>query len=201
MRGPLGRRHLLALLPVLAFLLLGSGFWRMLHGLHNGQFDPHAVMTPQLGKDVPSFPALAGIPLSGAGTVQGAGTGIDAAALRGQTGPVLINFMASWCIPCVAEMSQLKAISQVLPVWGIAYKDRVPRVTAFVRRNGQPYARLAADPDGRAAVEWGVTGVPESFLVMPGGQILWHGTSALDEATFRRKILPLLMQARKEGRW
>lgn len=184
MHGPLGRRHLLALVPVLGLTALGAGFWQMLHGMGSGRFDPHAVSTPLLGKTVPDFPALPGLP--------GLGAGFDVAELRAQKTPVLVNFMASWCIPCVEEMAELHVLSSTLPVWGIAYKDHPARTAAFVVRNGRPYSRIASDQSGRTAIEWGVTGVPESFLVMPGGRIVWHGSSALDAETFKREILPLL---------
>lgn len=192
-RGPLGRRHLLAALPVLALAFAGVGFWRMLSGLNTGRFDPHAVSTPIIGKNIPDFPPLPAL------TETSGRAGFGAEALKRQTGPVLVNFMASWCIPCVEEMPVLRQISQYLPVWGIVYKDRSPRAAAFIERNGAPYTRLADDSSGRAAIDWGVTGVPENFLVLPGGKIAWHASAALDLETFQRDILPLLQKAPSEN--
>ncbi|GBR53220.1 cytochrome c biogenesis thiol:disulfide interchange protein DsbE [Neokomagataea thailandica NBRC 106555] len=177
------RRKLLTALPIVGASALGIGFWRMLHGMENGGFDPRAVNTPQLGRAIPSF-ALPGLP--------GIGDGFSSTDLRDQHTPILLNFFASWCIPCVSEMPGLRNISQSIPIWGIAYKDHLDDAAAFIQRDGSPYARVAADQTGRTAIDWGVTGVPETFLVAPGGRILWHNASGLTPDIFDADIRPLL---------
>ena len=79
-----------------------------------------------------------------------------------------------------------------MPIWGIAYEDKPENASAFVQRDGTPYARVASDRHGRVAIDWGVTGVPESFLVAPGGRILWHGSAALDPQIYDAEIRPRL---------
>ncbi|MDF7674248.1 redoxin domain-containing protein [Acetobacteraceae bacterium ESL0709] len=187
----LTRRHLLTALPVIGTAALGVGFWEMLKGMKSGHFDPHAVDTPIIGRDLPDFPALEGL--------TDLGEGFSSETLRAQTKPVLVNFMASWCVPCVLEMPFLKTVSSEATIWGIVYKDKAERAAAFIQRNGAPYQRIGQDPQGTAAIEWGVTGVPESFLVMPGGKIVWHGSAALDKDTFLYTIRPMLNQFKEKA--
>ena len=160
----------------------GAGAWRMLRRMPDGRFDPHRVDAPAVGRTVPelSLPA------------QAPGPGFDAAALRAQTRPVLVNFFASWCVPCLGEAENLKALSAQLPIWGIAYKDPEQQTADFVQRTGNPYARLVADHAGTAAIDWGVTGVPENFLVAPGGQIVWHRAGGLSPDAIEHELLPAL---------
>jgi len=177
----LSRRRLLTALPLAGAAAVGAGFWAMLGGMRRGSFDPHDIHAPVQGRPIPDF-ALPGVP---------SGPGFDAAALRAQTRPVLVNFFASWCIPCVEEAPLLSGLGGVLPVWGIAYKDRPDDAAGFVRRTNAPYARLAADHAGTTAIDWGVSGVPENFLVEPGGIVAWHLAGGLTPEIVERTLLPL----------
>lgn len=170
------RRRVLFAAPFAVAGAAGMGAFAMLRRMPDGQFDPHAVDAPVLNRMVPEF-ALPALP---------PGPGFDAAALRAQPRPVLVNVFASWCVPCVEEAEALLALSTHLPVWGIAYKDPDAAATDFVRRTGDPYARLVADRDGLVAIDWGVSGVPESFLVAPGGRIVWHKAGGLTAADVER---------------
>ena len=98
--------------------------------------------------------------------------------------PVVINFFASWCVPCVEEAATLMALRQRgVPVWGIAYKDKDPQTALYLSRHGNPYARLAHDNEGRVAIDWGVTGVPETYLIDAQGIVRWRFVGPLpDEA-------------------
>ncbi|WP_035446525.1 redoxin domain-containing protein [Asaia prunellae] len=176
------RRRLLMTLPVAGAGLAGFGCWKMLSSMQDGSFDPRAIHREITGTKVPKF-SLPGL--------DGQKDGFDAETLRKSAKPVLVNFFASWCIPCVTEMAALRSIAPQIPLWGIAYKDKPDDVRHFITRDGSPYARVALDEDGMTAINWGVSGVPESFLILPGGRIAWHGASALDETLFRREILPL----------
>ncbi|UMM64459.1 redoxin family protein [Aristophania vespae] len=178
------RRHLLTALPIAGSAALGFGFWEMLKGMKSGSFDPHAVSTPLLGKDIPKFQALDGL--------ANLREGFSSDILQSQTQPILVNFMASWCVPCVLEMPFLKKISSQIIIWGVVYKDKAERAAAFIQRNGDPYQRIGQDPSGLTAINWGVTGVPESFLILPGGKIAWHDSAALDEKIFQENIHPFL---------
>ncbi|MBM9401806.1 redoxin domain-containing protein [Gluconacetobacter azotocaptans] len=175
------RRRLLMAAPLVVAGAAGVGFWRMLSGMTQGSFDPHDIHVPVLDRPVPDF-ALPD---------QAPGQGFAAADLRALTRPVLVNFFASWCIPCVAEMPMLNALKDRLPIWGIAYKDKPDNAAGFVRRAGNPYARIAGDLPGLTAIDWGVSGVPESFLIGPGGIIRWHTAAPLGEDTIRDTLLPL----------
>lgn len=190
---PLTRRHLLASIPVIGATALGLGFSSMLGRMKNGAFDPHAVNSPLLGKNVPDFVPLPALSVFGDSRDTEL---LTPDLLRKQTRPVLLNFMASWCIPCIMELPFLEELAQNrdqdIAIWGIAYKDKSRRVMDFLRRNGQPYARLGNDESGRCAIEWGVSGVPESFLVLPGGQIIWHGATALGHQIYEAEIRPRL---------
>lgn len=85
----------------------------------------------------------------------------------------------------------LALLSGRLPVWGIAYKDKPEDAGGFVTRTGSGYARLASDRAGLTAIDWGVSGVPESFLIRPGGVIAWHLAGALTPDIIDGELLPL----------
>ena len=163
----------------------GVGFWSMLSGMGSGRFDPHDIHAPAVNRHVPDFALPSQAP----------GTGFSSQQLAAQTAPVLVNFFASWCIPCVLEAQTLAGLGRVLPVWGIAYKDHADNAAGFVTRTGNPYARLAADTSGLSAIDWGVSGVPESFLVLPGGLIRWHVAGPLTPEIIDGGLLPALRGA------
>jgi len=111
--------------------------------------------------------------------------------LQRQTKPILINFFASWCIPCLTEMGVLQQLSSHINIWGIAYKDKPEAVSGFLERNGNPYQKIGQDTEGNIGIEWGLSGVPESFLIMPGGIIKWHYPKPLTVAS-TQTLLSLL---------
>ena len=176
------RRRLLYLAPAGVAVAVGGGFYAMLSGMTAGRFDPHDVGTPLLGRPVPDFAVVAQKP----------GAGFGAAELRQAGRPVLVNFFASWCIPCVEESPVLAELKNALPIWGIAYKDHADDATGFVARTGDPYARIGADPSGDVAIDWGVTGVPESFLIDARGRIAWHYSGPLTGPIIDRELMPRL---------
>jgi cytochrome c biogenesis protein CcmG/thiol:disulfide interchange protein DsbE len=177
----LSRRRLLTIAPLAVTVVAGAGFWAMLAGMRHGSFDPHDIHAPVLNRPVPDF-ALPD---------QAPGQGFSAADLQAAGMPLLVNFFASWCIPCVIEAPVLAALRGRLPVWGIAYKDRPEDAAGFVTRTGASYNRLAADRSGLSAIDWGVSGVPESFLIRPGGTIAWHLAGPLTPEIVSGELLPL----------
>ena len=89
--------------------------------------------------------------------------------------PVLVNFFASWCVPCVIEHPELMKLSKTgLPIWGIAYKDTVSAASGFVATHGNPFGRIARDVPGQVAIDFGVYGVPESYLLDSHGVVRWR---------------------------
>ncbi len=182
------RRRLLTLAPLGLASAAGMGFWAMLSGMQRGSFDPHDIHAPALDRKVPPF-ALPD---------QAPGRGFSSDDLRAQAAPLLVNFFASWCVPCVVEAPVIASLEGRLPVWGIAYKDRPDDTAGFVRRSGiASYARLAADRTGFAAIDWGVSGVPESFLIRPGGSIAWHLPGPLTADVVAAELLPLAARLRR----
>ncbi len=108
--------------------------------------------------------------------------------------PTVINFFASWCTPCRVEHPTLQAMAARgdITLYGIDYKDTPEKARAFLDELGNPFGRIAEDRDGRAAIDFGVTGVPETFVVDGNGVIKAHYSGPLSDAVVRGLILPAL---------
>jgi len=157
-------RRLLLSLPFAAAGAAGVAFYAMLHGMEQGTFDPRGTNSVLIDKPMPDF-TLAGF---------------SAADVRAAGHPIVINFFASWCVPCVDEAPTLMALSQAgVALWGIAYKDKIAATDAFLARHGNPFVKLARDEPGTVAIDWGVTGVPESYLIDDKGIVRWRFTGPL----------------------
>ena len=90
-------------------------------------------------------------------------------------GPQVINFFASWCAPCIAEVSVLAELKrQGVPVVGIAVRDRPEAIAAFLRAHGDPYGAIGADPQSDLQIQFGASGVPETFIVDPYGTVRYQ---------------------------
>jgi cytochrome c biogenesis protein CcmG/thiol:disulfide interchange protein DsbE len=171
-------RRLVLLLPFAGVVVAGAGFLAMLKREQEGTFDPRGVPSMLIGKPVPPF-SLPGDP------------GFASTDLRGQ--PILVNFFASWCQPCIEEapvLMQLKRAGVVL--YGIAYKDRPEATDAFLARHVNPFTRLARDLPGRVAIDWGVTGVPETYLIDKQGIVRWRAVGPLTPQSVTAELQPLL---------
>ena len=180
----MNRRQALLLAPFGVAALAGAGFYTVLGRMRSGRFDPHDVPSQLIGRAVPDFAAL---------PAQEPGDGFGSAELRGFGRPVLVNFFASWCVPCVIEHPELMALSQGgLPIWGIAYKDTVAAASGFIARHGNPFSRIARDVPGRVAIEWGVYGVPESYLLDGTGVVRWRMAGPLTPAVVAEQLRPAL---------
>ena len=178
------RRTLIFGIPAVVAVTAGVGFFFMLRGLRTGTFNPHGVPTPLLGHRIPPF-SLPGIDAGGFSSTE------IFAARR----PLVINFFASWCVPCRQEQPVLMALqAQGVPIWGIAYKDTDPAASAYLAKYGNPYARTASDAPGRAAIDWGLTGVPETFIINNNGIVVWHMAGPLTPELATRVVLPMMQK-------
>jgi cytochrome c biogenesis protein CcmG/thiol:disulfide interchange protein DsbE len=174
------RRQLLLAAPLGVAVLGGGAFWAMLRGMQKGTFDPRGVPSPITGEALPRFALPA----------QSPGMGFGSADL-GHGKPVLLNFFASWCVPCVEEHPALLALAkQGMPIWAVAYKDGEDKAAQFIERHGNPYQRIARDAPGRVAIDFGLSGVPESFLVDGSGVVRWHWAGPLDQDVVRQRLQP-----------
>ena len=157
----------LAALPLVALAALA-----LLFGLYALKRDPQVQPQALVGKPVPNLtlPTLA----------EGQPVNLREAAAEG---PMIVNFFASWCAPCEIEHPVLMGLKgRQVRVIGIAYKDKPPQSQAFLTRLGDPFAEVLVDQDGRAGVEFGVTGVPETYVVAADGKVLAKHTGPLTEA-------------------
>lgn len=185
------RKHsLLVYLPLAVFLALAALF---LLRLFSG--DASRLPSALIGKQVPSFalPAIDG--LSGM-------PGFSDADLR-QGHVTLVNIFASWCVPCHQEHPLLMSLAsdtalkeQHVRVFGLAYKDSSENIAKFLGDKGNPYTRVGADRAGRAAIDWGVYGVPETFVVKGDGTIVYKFVGPMTEEDFRGILLPEIKKAR-----
>jgi cytochrome c biogenesis protein CcmG/thiol:disulfide interchange protein DsbE len=147
--------------PLLAVLIL------------NLDRDPHSVRSPLIGRPAPGFS------LSPAG----GGSPVTLESLRGR--PVVINFWATWCVPCLAEHAELVSAAREfgdVQFLGIVYEDEEARAASFLEQRGSSYPSLL-DPDGRTAIAFGVFGVPETFFIDPGGRLVDKHVGPLDHQT------------------
>ena len=144
----------------------------------DGQELPSAL----IGQIAPAFPEtpLPGYPLPEGGVLA--------------DGEVkLVNFFASWCAPCRLEHPVLTALAEEgVPVYGIAYKDIPENTAAFLEELGNPYEGIAQDPNGRAAPDWGLYGVPETYLLDKTGIIRWRMAGPITEEILAQQVTPLL---------
>lgn len=177
------RRQMVLLLPLGIAGAAGIALYSMLDRMRAGKFDPRGVPSALIGKRRPDF-SLPGL---------GDGPGLAAGDLASAGRPVLLNFFASWCVPCVAEAEVLMALKQSgQPIFGIAYKDKPAASTAFLRRHGDPYQRVGRDSSGSVAIDFGVYGVPETYLIDPSGIVRWRWAGALTADVVRQELAPLL---------
>ena len=142
--------------------------------------DPRVQPAALVGKPVPAV------------TLPDLDTGAMVAVRETASGPRLINFFASWCSPCRVEHPQLMALmARGLTVVGVAYKDEPARSQAFLAELGDPFAVKLMDRNGRAGIEFGVTGVPETFLVGADGVILAKHSGPLTDADVEKMLSKL----------
>ncbi len=173
-------RRLLYLVPAALFLLLAAYFAL---ALRPGR-DPERLPSALIDKPAPDF-TLAGLD----GTA-----GLSRAGLEGQV--VLVNFFASWCVPCRAEHPLLMRLaeSEHVPLYGIAYKDKPADTARFLAQLGDPYRAVGLDESGRTGIDFGVYGVPETYLIDRSGHVRYRHVGPLTADALEHELLPRIRQ-------
>jgi len=161
----------LFVLPLLTLAILAGFFgWSLLSGR-----DPASIGSVMVGRAAPTLPQALGEGLIKSGK------------------PVLVNFFASWCAPCLAEHPMFERLKsrEGATIIGIAWKDKPEATNAWLARLGNPFSRLGFDQDGKIALDWGLSGVPETYLIDAQGIVRLHFRGPITERDLGT-ILPLL---------
>ena len=183
------RRPLLVFVPLAVFAALAALF---VIRLYSG--DASLLPSALIGREVPAFalPPVEGLPDK---------PGLSDADLR-QGNVTLVNVFASWCVPChqehqlIMRLSAEPAVARAgVRLFGLAYKDEPANITRFLAEAGDPFANIGADRKGRTAIDWGVYGVPETFVVKGDGTIAYRFVGPIGEESYRDVILPEIEKA------
>jgi len=173
-----------SLIPLAVALVIG-GF--LFVGL---SLQPKEIPSALIGKEIPQFdlPAL-----------PGRTKGLKTSDLKGQVS--LVNVFASWCGSCQVEHPLFMKLRResVVPVHGLNYKDEGTAALAWLLRHGDPYDRVGADVKGRVGIDWGVYGVPETFIISPEGKVVCKHIGPVMERDFQEKLMPAITTLRKGG--
>ncbi|MDP2119999.1 MAG: DsbE family thiol:disulfide interchange protein [Hoeflea sp.] len=186
------RRLLIAFLPLVLFIALAGVF---LYQLGSGN-DASKIPSVLIGAKAPSLDLA---PLEGL-TADGAPVpALNDAAIAGRLS--LVNVWASWCVPCRQEHPILLELARDprIVLVGINYKDKTENAVRFLDELGNPFAAVGIDPNGKAAIDWGVYGVPETYLVAPDGEILFKQIGPFTVDALRDKLLPEIEKALTPG--
>ena len=182
-----GWRRIAVLAPLAVFLALAALFFV---GLRSG--DPSILPSALIGHPAPNtpLPPVAGLDRDGQSV-----PGLDPANFRGAV--TVVNVWASWCIPCHDEAPLLMQLSQDkrFRLVGINYKDDAGNARRFLGRYGNPFAAAGADLSGRSAIDWGVYGVPETFIVKGDGKMVFKLVGPMTAETLDRAVKPEILKA------
>ena len=150
--------------------------------------DPRKIPSPLIGKPVPEF----SLP-----PVKGRTLGLAGTDLKGEVS--LVNVFASWCVACREEHPVFMDLRSrgVIPIHGLNYKDKPDDAARWLDELGDPYTRTGADLNGRVAIDWGVYGVPETFLVDREGRIVFKQIGPVTPQLVKEKLVPLIEQLRR----
>lgn len=171
---------------IVVFLVLSAMLLLFAIGL---KLDPAHVPSPLIGKTMPTF--------SGENLQQPTST-VKHSNWLGQ--PALVNIWASWCVACLTEHPLLMQFSQeqTFPIYGIDYKDSREDALQWLDRHGNPYTMSLYDRDGRVGIDWGVYGVPETFVIDHAGIIRYKHIGPVDETIMQETLMPLLEALRNK---
>ncbi|MBI2959715.1 MAG: DsbE family thiol:disulfide interchange protein [Betaproteobacteria bacterium] len=152
--------------------------------------NPREVPSPLIGKPVPEF----SLP-----PVKGRTLGLSSADLRGEVS--LVNVFASWCVACREEHPLWMELARkgIVPIHGLNYKDKPDDASAWLNELGDPFTRTGADISGRVGIDWGVYGVPETFVIDRNGRIVHKHIGAITRKTVDETLVPLLRKLKEGG--
>jgi len=187
--APKSRRSLTVIAPVIIFASVAVLFF---FALQKG--DPSKLPSAHIGRPAPmvNLPPVPGLIANGVDV-----PGFVTSSI-GQGKPAVVNFFASWCLPCVEEHPQLVDLVRRTGVAliGINNKDQPANAIRFLSRYGNPYVAVGGDTNGRAAIEWGVYGMPETFIVDGGGTVVFKHVGPISSEILELKVLPALEKAK-----
>lgn len=178
-----------AALPLLLFLAMVGLFAVMLTADRN----PKEIKSARVGSALPAFEIA---------SLRNGDPALTQTTLGHTSGqPVLVNFFASWCVPCRAEHDALMHLSQEmgLEIVGVAYKDAPDDSRAFIAELGDPYGQIGMDLKGRVGIDFGISGVPETFIVTPDGQVTYRHWGPIVGNAVEAKLVPALKAAGWSG--
>ena len=168
-------------LPVIIILTLTVIFWSYLSKIKDGK-SVQDLPSALINKPAPTF-KLPGI--------SAGDKGLDSGALKGKV--TLVNIWASWCPPCHVEHPRhMQLASEGVPIYGINYKDKPQAAKNFLAKLGNPYKAIGADSTGKVAIDWGVYGYPETFILDAKGHIRYRHVGPIMEQDLTNKIRPLI---------
>lgn len=189
--------RLSALVPIAVVALLAVVFLVALFDGGDDTLPSHLV-----GKPAPDFALERLAPAAGVVATSGTEPGDETAGLttamlsRGE--PVLVNFWASWCAPCRVEHPVfMRLAGEGVPIFGVNYKDEPDNALRFLRALGDPYERIGRDATGRTAIDWGVYGVPETYVVSGQGIVMGRHVGPVTPEVWRDVLKPLMEKARR----
>ncbi len=180
-------RYAFALIPLLVFAGIAGTAGKMLYDQDVHGKNISEIPSALLGTKAPSLDLP---PLEGANL-----PALTDAAVKGKL--TLVNVFASWCIPCREEHPILKELAKDsrLNIVAINYKDKNDNALGFLGELGNPYKAIGIDPKGQAAIDWGVYGIPESYLVGPDGTILYKRVGPFDDISLKEGLYPAMEKA------
>lgn len=180
-------RYVLALIPLIVFACIAFAVGKVMYDQEVHGTDISAIPSALIGTKAPKL-ALA--PLDGSNL-----PALTDDAIKGKL--TLVNVFASWCIPCRDEHPVLKELAKDgrLNIVAINYKDTSENALRFLGELGNPYNAIGIDPNGSAAIDWGVYGIPESYLVSPDGTILYKQVGPFTPTSLKEGLYPAIAKA------
>jgi cytochrome c biogenesis protein CcmG/thiol:disulfide interchange protein DsbE len=180
------------LVPLSVFLVLAVYF---AVGLTK---DPKIIPSALIDKPVPEFSLPPIVTMSRGGTPQEYGKGFSSEDLK-KGGISVINVFASWCLPCQTEHPLLTRLAKmnVAKIYGLNFKDSPDKAIKWLKELGDPYDAIGADPKGRVSIDWGVYGIPETFIVDGAGKIRFKYVGPMNDNILENQILPVIEKLKR----